>query len=363
MRKLFLILVIIFFSCDSSDDGITNPVDHNPPDEPQSEISVNGRILLVNRIEMNGGPHQLLINGSTLYAALNHELYVFSISSAENPLLQKVYSHETNKRFGKMFFKNNKLYAANKDENLIYVFDSALNLQSKYTINSSSFSPNSIYIDQDGIFWLGGSNGSNGMLLKCSLSGDALTVQQNWTASYNESNIESLSEKDNYILVSNAKGNFLTFSKNDISSPSSDVTFVNEPGHEKWGKSFVLLNNQVFWANWGAGLANLDLTNPASPTVSTVITHSKFKTQFPDSEGTMVYDVAYNSTKNLICVANGWSGVFLVGPDNPDVILDYIDPKDVQNASVATSGKYIFTGNISGGISGNLKGIMIYMVN
>ena len=78
------------------------------------------------------------------------------------------------------------------------------------------------------------------------------------------------------------------------------------------------------------------------------------------TEGTDVYDVAYNEKRDLLCVANGWSGVLLIKPGLADVVQDYMDPQYFQNYSIATTGDYFYTGNVSGGINNNLKGIAVF---
>ncbi len=359
MKKLLLFsfALSIFAACDKPTDPIVN----DPPKEEDRVLSVNGKMEYIDQVEMADGPHQLLINNGILYAKRDHQIFSYSLNNAAKPVLQKTYKQESNKSFGKMFWKGNSLYACNAGDGAIYVFDASLNLQKKYTVSLSSFKPNVVFIDASNNYWIGGSNGANGILAKAVLNGTTLNVTDSWQDTYTQSNIEWIAEKDNTILASAANGNFLSFFKADLASgPVQSTTFDNEAGHEKWGKSFYLKGDKAYWGNWGAGLATLNVSNATSPVITNILSHSLFKNQYPNAEGTDVYDVTYNSQKDVLCVANGWSGVLLLSPNSSDQVMDYIDPQYFQNMCIATSGPYIYTGNISGGMSGKLKGIMVF---
>lgn len=365
MRNIILLLGLftLLISCQKEDD-IDDPNNNNNNTPDSSAFSTKDSFKLIGGISMTDGPHNLLIIGDNLYAQRDYSIFRFLITNPANPVLQQTYVHSQNKSFGKMYSYNNTLYACNSDEVAIYVFGADLSVQAKYSINQTNFKPATMLIDSDGKYWIGGSNGSNGILLKCVLSSGTLNVQASWQATNTQSLITYIAEKDNHILASIANGDFLTFPKSNLSGGYvANTSFTNEPGHEKWGKTFTTLNNNAYWANWGAGLATVNVTNPANATVTKVLSNSMFRNQFGDAEGTDVYDVAYNSNHNVLCVANGWSGVFTVSPTDPEKVVDYIDPKYFQNACIATKGDYIYTGNISGGISGDLKGLKVFKFN
>ena len=53
----------------------------------------------------------------------------------------------------------------------------------------------------------------------------------------------------------------------------------------------------------------------------------------------------------------------MVKPGKPTEVVDFIDPEYFQNRCIETMGDYIYTGNISGGMSGDLKGIKVFKIN
>jgi len=136
----------------------------------------------------------------------------------------------------------------------------------------------------------------------------------------------------------------------------------SESGHDKWGHSIRCIGSVAYWATWGAGFASVNVMNPGNMNTNEILTNSSFKAQFPDAEGTNVYDVVYNSQKNVLCIANGWSGVLLVRPNASSQVIDYIDPQYFQNRCIESAGDYIYTGNISGGMSGDLKGLIVFKI-
>lgn len=355
---IFFILVCATFSSCKKDELA---LDENTNGSVNAESSANGKIKLIGSVSMTEGPQQLLLMNSTLFARRDYTIFKYSLTNESSPSFQSSYVHPQASNFGNLYASGSNLYAPNKDDGKIYVFGQSLNLVQTYTVGMSNFKANSLLIESDGTWWIGGSNGSNGILVQCEVDGTTLTILNSWQATYNESMMESLVVKGNYLYASIPKGDVLTFLKSDVvSGPVQVTTFTNEAGHEKWGRTIIERNNKLYWANWGAGLATIDISSPGTPSVSNVLANSTFKNQFPNSEGTNVYDVVYNASKDVLCVANGWSGVFLVSPNTPNVVVDYIDPQYFQNSCIATKGDYVYTGNISGGMSGDLKGIKVF---
>lgn len=361
MKKILFALAAftILFGC--SDD------DHNKGDNPGIEnpnLSANGKIEFVRIYQAAEGPHDMMIIGNKLYTKREHTLSMYSIADPENPDHEKFsFMSDPTNVYGRMYTKNFMIFVPNYGGKYIAVYDNELNSQTSYVFEGlDEFRPRTMLIDSNNVFWVGGSDGAKGILVKCSLQMNyKLVVEASWTASFPSTAIEDMFEKENYVIVSLANGDVYSFSKNNISiGPVSTASYENEPGHEKWGRTLLPMGNQTFFANWGAGFATVKTSNPLAISFSNIITNSNFKYQFPDSEGTDVYDVVYNSTKDVLCVANGWGGVFLVSPDNPGIVLDYIDIKGMLNHSIATKGYYIYTGNTSGGEDGYMKGIGIF---
>ncbi|HMU99026.1 MAG TPA: hypothetical protein PLJ37_05025 [Chitinophagales bacterium] len=358
MKNLMILFAvfILFFSCTKEEKSQKT----KEPDPKKDQQSVNGKIDFVGSIALSEGPHQLLIDDNNLYAKRDNQIFLFSLNNPQVPQQQNKYTQTYNKNFGKMTFHNDKLYVCNIDEKAVYVFDEDLNFEVKYTFSSSNLKPNILLIDDDNNFWVGGSNGANGIVAKCTLSANILNIDKEWQHTSAQSNFEWLEEEDGYILATNALGEFITFKQSNFPSTATTITYTNESGHEKWGKSFVTVNDYAYWANWGAGIATVDISNPFLISVTKIISNSSFKNQFASAEGTNAYDVAYNEKHDYICVANGWSGVLLVKPNQSDKVDDFLDPQYFQNMSIATKEDYIYTGNISGGMSGDLKGIKIF---
>jgi hypothetical protein len=358
-----LILLIALSSCSKEDNlnGIT-PDHEEDIDYNRSE---KGMINYTGRISMTEGPHDLLVQGNSLFAVRDHRIFKFSISNPAIPALQREYLHaDQTAKFGKLYHTDSKLWIPCQSDGSLYELNDALSLVKTHDLQVNSFKPNTVLKDMEGNYWIGGSNGSRGVLAKYKLEANTLNLIAHWVASNNDSNIESMIEKDGYIVVSVAKGDLYSFSKSNLQEGiKQSITFTSEAGHEKWGHSLLKVGNNAFWANWGAGFATLDMTATTNMRVTHVLSNSKLKSQFADSEGTNVYDVAYNATKDLLCVANGWSGILLIKPGSSEKVIDFIDPTYFQNRCIETAGDYIYTGNISGGINGDLKGLMIFKIN
>lgn len=366
VKHVFSVLAISmsFAACDGGGGGGILP-DPTPGGGSGSGggpvTSAKGKIAYVGQVEMEEGPHNLIVADAHLYAKRDNFIYQLSLSNPRRPSIARTYTSSS--AIGNIYVKGSRLYAPLNGENAILELDLNLNLIKKHELEVAGFKPHSIWIDVEGNMWIGGSDGSNGILAKHSFTAGSLSLLEQWRAAYMNSNIESIAEKGSHILVSIPKGDILSFNKSSFSSgPVQTLTFTHEAGHEKWGRTILTLGNTAYWANWGAGMATVNIANPAAMEITKILSNSKFKSQFADAEGTNVYDIAHNTTHNLLCIANGWSGVLLINPAQPDQVVDFIDLQYFQNRCIATIGNYIYTGNISGGMSGDLKGIQIFEI-
>lgn len=358
------ICVSLFLSC--SDERENLKPDHGgQPSPPAENRSEKGKITFTGSVQLEEGPQDLLIHSTSLFAVRDHRIFRFQLSNPAKPVLQGEYSLGSGAaRFGKLYHTGTHLYVPCQTDGKLYELDNDLVLVKAHDLGIASFKPNVALQDSEGNFWVGGSNGSRGILAKYRHTNNALTLSAHWIAPGNDSNIESVVEKDGHLIVSIPKGDLYAFSKADVATgPVDAVTYQHEAGHEKWGHTVIRHGNKVFWANWGAGLATVDISDPTDMIVGAVITNSNFKSQFANAEGTNVYDVAYNAQHDFLCIANGWSGVLLVKPGKPTEVVDFIDPEYFQNRCIETMGDYIYTGNISGGMSGDLKGIKVFKIN
>lgn len=365
MKKILPLALSIFsfFACSPTQVN-PEPNDPNDPKNNTTQSSEKGRMEWIASIEMEEGPHDLYIFDNKLYASRDQKLFLFNLSQPQKPVLIKEYNAGSSSfTFGELFAFESKIYVPNSGDGSLYEFSKDLNFQQKYDLGISSFKPATVLIDGEKNIWVGGSNGSNGLLAKYNKTGSTLTLAAQYTLDFSGSSISSIIEQGSYIIISVKSGDLLSFSKDNISSgPVKKITYEDEAGHSKWGFTLIKKDNSAFWANWGAGFAAADISDPASLSFSKILTDSKFKSQFPNSGGTSAYDVVYNSKYDYLCVANGWAGIFLVKPNNVEQVLDYIDIEYFQNRSIATQGDYIYSGNISGGITGDLKGIKIYQI-
>jgi len=354
-------MLVALASCDKNSNSIMPNPNTDPGQVKDDNISENGQIIYTGRIALDEGPHDLLISGRNMYATRDRDITLFSLSDPERPSAVKKYSYTSN--LGQPFIVSGTIYVAAPAEGALLELDENLNFKKKHLLGIAGFKSNVGMKSSDGDFWIGGSNGTVAILAHYKMVSGSLSLQSSWMATSSNSMIQSIVEQGSHIVVSVASGQLWAFSKASLSAgPVKVLTYDEEPGHEKWGYTICKVGNKAYWANWGAGLATVDLSNPANLKVLQLITNSSMKGQFPDSEGTNVYDVEYNSTHNVLCVANGWSGVLLVRPYNSNKVMDYLDLQYIQNRCIATSGNYIYTGNISGGMSGDLKGIMIYKI-
>lgn len=362
---MLLACACMMLSC-GKEIGNVKPGRVDPPNPNVENKSAKGRISHVGNVQMEDGPHDLLVQGTSLYAVRDHRIFQFQIQDPSKPQLKQQYTLGSGAaRFGKLYHAGNSLFVpAQTDGHLYELKDTDLSLVKTHELGIASFKPYVALRDSDGNFWVGGSNGSRGILAKYAYANQTLSLTAHWVAPGNDSNIESMIEKDGYLIVSIPKGDLYSFKRSDVASgPADAITYEHEAGHEKWGHTLLRHGDKAFWANWGAGFATVDLTNPSKLAIDAVISNSTFKSQFANAEGTNVYDVAYNAKNDLLCIANGWSGVLLVKPGAPNQVLDFIDPQYFQNRCVETAGDYIYTGNISGGMSGDLKGIKVFKIN
>lgn len=363
MSSIILLTLLLTVSCkkDKPQPQPQNPNDPNNPNEPFLPSSVKEQFVFLGTLPMQEGPHQLLIANDYLYALRDNKIFLFSIDNPGIPELLVTYEQENNKNFGKMFLYQNDIWVPNLENRKIYVFDAALNLKKTYNTDMSYFNPNVMIIEGNN-YWIGGSDSTHGILARCTLNGNTLKKVESWESSLEQTFIESLGIKGNYIFTSLRKGDLLSFSKSNLAAgPKSTLTYDNEQGYEKSGRTILMKENQVFWVNGGAGFANVNAANPENMILSSVLTNSMIRSQIKQAtEGTDVYDVAYNEKRDLLCVANGWSGVLLIKPGLADVVQDYMDPQYFQNYSIATTGDYFYIGNVSGGINNNLKGIAVF---
>jgi len=356
---ILLFGISLFFSCQTED---INEVNNN-------DNTIEKIFDIVGQYEMNDGPHDLAVKGNYVFACRDDKIYVVDFSDKNNPKLVKTIDDlEQTNIFETLLIEGNVLYAGCTSSSGVYVID-ITNITSPIIVNkyiqtvysTNKLKPLQLFYN-NGVLWATGSNGLNCMLVKYNVSNLTLTLDKYWVSTETGNIGGGVWANSTHVFVSTAKGKIHSLDVNDISKGLvGTYTFSAEAGHEHWGKSIVGDGNKLFWADWGAGVITVNITNPATMTADALITHSSYKSQFPDAEGTNAYDLALNKTTGKLYVANGWSGLLQINLNNLGKVENYVDYKDHQYFCIALADKYALLGNISGGIDGK-KGIKIIKI-
>lgn len=345
------------------------PVTPDDDDDPVMEAQI---FDVVGQLQMNDGPHDIVISGNYAFACRNDIITVADLSDVTSPaqVTQINDLTETNTFETLVLGNNNILYAGCTAVKGIYMIDisnpASPQILGKFNpeiYTGVKIAPQKLFFANN-ILWAGGGNGTNGLLVKYNLlSSSTLSVNSYWVSSGSGTGIGGVWANSANVYAATANGYVYSFNATDINAgPMDSFTFTNEAGHEHWGKSLVGNGNNLYWADWGAGFANINITNPADMTLNTLLSHSSFINQFPEAEGTDVYDVEIHPVSGKLFVANGWSGLLRIDPAASGTVEDYVDYQYYQNYCLALFGDYAVTGNISGGISGTEKGLKIIKI-
>lgn len=356
-------LVFTIFSCEKEPQ---DPVDDDDNPVPAQVFD------LVGQLQLTDGPHDLIVSGNYVFACRNDIISVIDISNVAAPVLLTQINDltQTNNFECLVMGNNNILYAGCTSVGGVYMIDvsnpASPQILDKYNSDiytGTKVSPYKLAFVNNTL-WVGGGNGTNGLLVKYNvLSSSSLSVNSYWLSGGSGTGLGGLWVNATHVYVATSNGFVYSFNASDIAAgPLDSFTFTNEAGHEHWGKTLVGNGNNLYWADWGAGFVNINISNPADLTLNTVLTHSAFKSQFPDAEGTDVYDVAIHPVSGKIFLANGWSGLVRIDPSAAATVEDYVDYQYHQNYCLDLYQDYAIMGNISGGISGTEKGIKIIKI-
>lgn len=359
----FLTLSMFLFACELTDPAI----DDNPNDDTPQVVNV---FDIAGELELPDGPHDLAVKGNYVFACRDDKVYIVDVNDVAEPLLVKTFDDlESNNTFETLLVKGNTLYAGCTSSSGLYVIDISNPLSpsitGKYTdevYTGEQISVMSLYVDSDTV-WAGGSNGTNGLLVKFDVSNPAaITVEDHWVSGLTQSAIGGVWANNSHVFISTANGYIYSFDKTDVSAgPLDDYTFGNEPGHEHWGRTIVGEGSNLYWADWGAGVITVNISDPADMKAAALITHSSFRADHPDAEGTDAYDLALDPNLGTLYVANGWSGLLRIKTSAPGTIDNYVDYQENLYRCIALYGKYAVLGDNAEGIS-NKKGIKIIKV-
>ena len=353
MKKIILVIlpVLLFFSCDKKNINQTE----------------TDKFDIIGSIEMTSGPHDLAVSGNYLFACLNDKIDIIDISDPANPNKTATFDDlEAGNDFEALFASGNTLFAGCTQTSGVY----ALDISNPASVTISEKNINEVFAGNklkafdlfaDGNFlWASGSNGTSGMLVKYDIN--TLQVLDYFLLSGNGNAGEGIWANSNYVFMSTIDGHIYAFDKNNISQGNiGEYTFTNEPGHEHWGRSVTGNGNKLYWADWGAGFITLNISDPANLKADALITQSSFKNDFPDAEGTDVYDVLIHNKNGKIYLANGWSGIVEIDPANPGHVADFKDYKDNQYYCIEQYQNYVIVSDIVEGTT-DFKGIKIIKI-
>ncbi len=359
MKKLILMLAFfaLFLSCEDTKDPVDN---ENPPAVEYMD--------LMGGLELDNGPHDLAVKDNFVFACRDDKIYLIDIADGATPVLIGVLDDlENSNNFETLLVDGNLMYAGCTSLSAIYVFDisdpentQVIGYFADVIYSDVQLSPMKFF-KKGNVLWAAGSNGTNGMLVKLNATDNGtLTFNSYWVATTSGSAVGGVWANDNNVFVSTANGYIYSFDAANISAGQLDeYTFSAEAGHEHWGKTIVGDGDRLYWADWGAGFITVNISNPANLSAEALITHSSYKQQHPDAEGTNLYDLYLDKTAGKVYVANGWSGFLVIDIDEPDKVEAFVDYTENQYFCIEKIGDYVIMGDIAEGIS-DYKGIKVY---
>lgn len=341
MKKILLLLFTISIIVSCTKDPIIN-------DPTDAEI-----MDIVGSYEMSYGPHDLAVKDNFVFACRDDKIYVIDIQDVTLPVLVKTIDDlEAGNIFESLYISNNTLFAGCTATSSVYSFN-ITNPSSPVKISAFSdiiysdkkFKPYDLFYAGTTL-WASGSNGLNGMIVKFSDNGGVLTMTDYWVSSSTGNAGEGIWANAANAFMSTINGFVYSFVVGDIAAgPIGQYTFTNEAGHGHWGRSLAGYGNQLYWADWGAGFITVNISDAANLSADALITHSSFKTQFPDAEGTDVYDVLKHSKNGKIYLANGWSGLVEIDPSSPDQVVQWVDYKENLYYCIEQYENYVILGD------------------
>lgn len=320
--------------------------------------------------EMDYGPYDIAMKDDYVFACRDDKIYVIDVSNVSDPEKVATYDDvERSNKFEALLVSGNTLYAGCTQSTGVYAIDvsspSAPVLSGKYidTIYSgNSLKALSLFVNGTTLY-AGGSNGTGALLVKFDVSGaSSISVQDYWQSTGSGNAIGGVWANSSYVFASTADGYILSFPVSGFGDePAGEYTFQAEAGHEHWGRTIVGSGNTLYWADWGAGVAAIDISDPTNMSVLSIITHSTYTEQHSDAEGTNAYDLVIDEANSDIYVANGWSGLLKISTDEASRVEAFVDYKDHQYRCIALYGNYVIVGDIAAGTT-DVKGLKIIKI-
>lgn len=258
-----------------------------------------------------GTAEDLLIQGSYAYvAAKDYGVYIIDISNPEIPVLLKTLN--TSGTAWNLALSGDYLFVADKG-NGITVID--INNPAQASI-VKVIDPGIYVADlvvEGGWLYAGGGDGTDGYVKILDISDIQNPVV---VGSYQVTGMypacSSLGKNGDYLFYGAANGNLLAL---NITNPAgiilADTYYTpGTAGHEPWGLGITIdqTNSVLYYSDWGAGLAAVDITQPDNLTEMDI-----FYT------GNGVYDAWLHGSE--LSVANSWGGVIVLDVSNPSALV------------------------------------------
>lgn len=341
-----------------------------PEEEQPQQEETHKKFDVVGIYQMDYAPFDMVVKDNFVFACRDDKIYVIDLTNPEQPVLAATFDdQEKSNDFQALLVQDNILFAGCASTQLIYAINvgavNSMFVIDKYQAtfnNGEKLKPLAFFIHENS-FWAAGSNGTSGTVVKFLITSDeVLAYAGHYNVGGSGNAFEGVWANSNNVFTSSADGKIYAFDVNNfLNGYISVYTFDAEAGHEHWGRTVWGLNNNLYWADWGAGFITLDIAQPQQITAKKLVTNSSFTEKFPEAEGTNVYDFVYHNNTGKIYVANGWSGLLEIDPANSGEVNEYVDYKDNLYYCIDQYKDYVVVSDGAAGTT-DVKGVKLIQV-
>ncbi len=298
---------------------------------------------LVAQVPMERGPYALKAKQNLVFATERDRIFVVDVSNPQAPVQKAVIEMlDHDPEFRSLAVGENLLFAGSVavggKEPGVFVFDIS-HPESPKLLGHWDDGGTVVH----GLFWNGqtlfvsGSDASHGRLLTMELRDNALQRVGLFQSDADKGYGRLWVHRDRAFLPE-ATGGLRVVDVSDPSKPrpGAFIRVQGQAGHEAAAKQLVVHDNTLFMANWGAGMACFDVSEPDNPKHISTLGHKHIPS------GASVYSVAVQGSKAYL--ANGWgclTEVDVSDPARPRVLREfkfqhtyYLDLALLQNHAV-----------------------------